>query len=103
MLDLEGLLGKVVTVKTTSGNEFIGKLIGTDDEGTTATFEHLRSVLINASDVIIAPLCLTAEQDTTEIQLNNVLCVMPSLKLSAEDYTAMIKDELKAKAASNDN
>ena len=98
MLDLENLLGKTVTVKNTAGNEFIGELIGLDDEANTANFKNLRSVLINLDQVIIAPLCLTAEQEVTEVQLNNVMCVMPSLPESAKDYAEMIKEEAKAKA-----
>jgi hypothetical protein len=98
MLDLEDLLGKVVTVKTANGNEFIGKLIGTNEEGTVATFEHLRSVLINAGDVIIAPLCLTAEPDTVDVPTSSLFCVVETLELSAEDYTGMVKDELAARA-----
>ena len=91
---LHDLLGKTVTVRSINNDEFIGKLISMDED--FIVIQNPRSVLINGPDVILGPFLLTAKADIVPMQLNNVLCVVPTLPEAEKDYKDSVLEEANA-------
>ena len=92
--ELHDLLGKTVTVRSINNDEFIGKLISMDED--FIVMQNPRSVLINGPDVILGPFLLTAKADIVPMQLNNVLCVVPTLPEAEKDYKDSVLEEANA-------
>ena len=59
--------------------------------------EYPRAVLINGPDVILSPFLLTAESEVVPMQLNNILCIVPTLPEAEKDYLESVKEETDAK------
>ena len=97
MYYINDLLGKVVTLKTQKGEEFIGTLMGVDDDKTVLTIMNPKIVVIAGQDVALVPFALTAETETVFMQADQLLTVMKTIETSANDYLDMIRaeDELK--------
>ena len=95
---LHDLLGKTVTVRSINNDEFIGKLISMDDD--FIVMQNPRSVLINGPDVILGPFLLTAKADIVPMQLNNILCVVPTIANAEKDYLESIREEAEAEETS---
>lgn len=93
MYYVEGLVGKVVTLKTQKGEEFIAKLIGVDDKRTVLTVSNPKIVVIAGESVALVPFALTAKSDTVFLQTDQLLTVMETIESSAEDYLDMIAAE----------
>ena len=91
---LHDLLGKTVTVRSINNDEFIGKLISMDED--FIVMQNPRSVLINGPDVILGPFLLTAKADIVPMQLNNILCVVPTLPEAEKDYKDSVLEEANA-------
>jgi hypothetical protein len=97
MYYINDLLGKVVTLKTQKGEEFIGTLMGVNDDKTVLTIMNPKIVVIAGQDVALVPFALTAETETVFMQADQLLTVMKTIETSANDYLDMIRaeDELK--------
>jgi len=97
MYYINDLLGKVVTLKTQKGEEFIGTLMGVDDDKTVLTIMNPKIVVIAGQDVALVAFALTAETETVFMQADQLLTVMKTIETSANDYLDMIRaeDELK--------
>ena len=93
---LHDLIAKTVTVRSINNDEFIGKLISIADD--YIVIQNPRSVLINGPDVIIGPFLLTAKADIVPMQLNNILCVVPTLPDAEKDYLESVQEEADAEA-----
>lgn len=91
---LHDLIAKTVTVRSINNDEFIGKLISMDND--FIVLQNPRSVLINGPDVILGPFLLTATADIVPMQLNNILCVVPTLANAEKDYLESITAEAEA-------
>lgn len=85
MYNIEELVGKVVTIKT-SNAEYVALLNGVDEELTTLTLENPQLVMIQGGDVLLMPFVLTAEPQQVFMSTNDVLAVMESLEATAKDY-----------------
>ncbi len=97
MYYINDLLGKVVTLTTQKGEEFIGTLMGVNDDKTVLTIMNPKIVVIAGQDVALVPFALTAETETVFMQADQLLTVMKTIETSANDYLDMIRaeDELK--------
>ncbi len=93
MYYINDLLGKVVTLKTQKGEEFIGTLMGVDDDKTVLTIKNPKIVVIAGQDVALVPFALTAETETVFMQADQLLTVMKTIETSANDYLDMIRAE----------
>lgn len=95
---LHNLIGKTVTVRSINNDEFIGNLISMDDD--FIVVQNPRSVLINGPDVILGPFLLTAKAEIVPMQLNNILCVVPTIANAEKDYLESIREEAEAEETS---
>ena len=86
---------KVVTVRSINNDEFVGKLHSYSED--FIVIENPRAVLINGPDVILSPFLLTAETELVPMQLNNILCIVPTLPEAEKDYLESVKEETDAK------
>jgi hypothetical protein len=93
MYYINELLGKVVTLKTQKGEEFIGTLMGIDEDKTVLTIKNPKIVVIAGQDVALVPFALTAETETVFMQADQLLTVMKTIETSANDYLDMISAE----------
>lgn len=93
MYNLTDLLGKVVTIKSHKGDEFVATLLGIDTTNTILTVKRPKIVVIDQNSVALIPFALTAHADTVYLHVNQIFTVMESLPGAAEDYLALIADE----------
>ena len=63
LYNMTELLGEVVTLKTTKGDEIIATLIGFDKETDTMTLDYPKIVVVAGDTVALAPFALTARAD----------------------------------------
>lgn len=96
MYNLAELLGKVVTIKSHKGDEYIALLLGIDDDNNVLTVTHPKIVVIDQNSVALIPFALTALADTVYLHVNQIFTVMESLEGAAEDYLALIAEETQA-------
>lgn len=89
MYNIEELVGKVVTIKT-SNSEFVALLQGVDEDITTLTLKNPQLVMINGSDVVLVPFVLTADAQEVFMSTNDVLAVLESLEETAKDFFSII-------------
>jgi hypothetical protein len=96
LYNTQELLGKVVTLKTTKGDEIITKLIGFDEDTDTMTLEYPKIVVVAGDTVALAPFALTAKADIIISEGKQFLAVMESLPTTVTDYEELIADQKKA-------
>lgn len=88
----EELLGKIITIRSISGEEYITKLIGFDD--TTVTVKDPRVVVIDDSrQVVLLPFALTANAEVVTLNTNNIFSIMESFTGSAADYSEIVNEK----------
>lgn len=97
MYDLEELAGKIVTVKTLTGDEIIATLASVDNDNKMLTLKNPMAVLINGPDVIIGPVCFSAKAEMVTVRMESLLFVTQTLPESASDYTGILKDNMPPK------
>lgn len=93
MYNLVELLGKVVTIKSNKGEEFMAVLAGMNEEKTVITVTNPKVIIYSNDQVMTIPFALTADTNTVHLQLTNVFAIMPSLPESAETYKQIIEEE----------
>jgi hypothetical protein len=93
LYNIPELLGTVVTLKTTKGDEIITKLIGFDKKTDTLTLEYPKIVVVAGDTVALAPFALTAQANMIITESKHFLAVMPSLESTVVDYTSLIDDQ----------
>lgn len=93
MYYINDLLGKVVTIKTQKGEEFVGRLVGVDDNNTVITVTNPKIVVIAGQDVALVPFALTAKTETVFMQVDQLLTVLETIETAGEDYNKLIQAE----------
>ena len=96
MYNIEELVGKVVSIKTTSNLEVITMLLSIDDELTCLTVGNPRLVIINNDngEMALIPYALTGNIEEVVININAVVSVMETNQITAEDYEkTVIRDQ----------
>lgn len=86
-------LGKVVTIKSVTGDEYVGLLAGLDDDNTIITVNNPKQVIINQDSVVLIPYLLTAPAKVVIFNLSNIMSVNETLESTAEDYRDLVKTE----------
>ena len=92
MYDIQAMLGKVVTIKTLTG-EILGQLISTDDDVKYVTVTRPLNVVVNNGEVVLVPLVLTADANMVTIPAQNILFITPALESASEDYLSILDVE----------
>jgi|TARA_Y100000389_G_scaffold180135_1_gene194739 hypothetical protein len=92
MYDIQAMLGKVVTIKTLTG-EILGQLISTDDDVKYVTVTRPLNVVVNNGEVVLVPLVLTADANMVTIPIQNILFITPALESASEDYLSILDVE----------
>jgi len=102
LYNLTELLGKVVTLKTTKGDEIIATLLGFDDETDTLTLEYPKIVVVAGDAVALAPFALTARADIIITEGKQFLAIMETLASTVADYNDLITEQKALEAASDE-
>jgi hypothetical protein len=102
LYNITELLGEVVTLKTTKGDEIIATLIGFDNETDTMTLEYPKIVVVAGDTVALAPFALTARADTIITEGKQFLAVMETLASTVADYNDLITEQKALEAASDE-
>jgi len=102
LYNITELLGEVVTLKTTKGDEIIATLIGFDEETDTMTLEYPKIVVVAGETVALAPFALTARADTIITEGKQFLAVMETLASTVADYNDLITEQKALEAASEE-
>lgn len=94
MRELDTLIGKVVTVKSATGLEFLGSLTEVNAESGFISISEPRAINLTQDQMIqILPYTLTGQASLVGINLSSILTVVESLEETAEDYKNMIISE----------
>ena len=92
----QSMIGKIVTLRTATGEEIITELLGVDPDNHLLTVQNPRLVGLNNDQVVLMPYVLTAETLSVTIDARNVLSVMESAENTASEYRSMISEEAQA-------
>lgn len=84
------LIGKVITIRSITGEEYIAKLKTIDDLQNTITVLNPRVVMINDDQVVLLPFVLTAKAETVMLPCDNVFSILPSLSETSKDYEKLV-------------
>ena len=101
IIELKKLLNKVVTIKTLTGLEIIGKFIGTDDDNKLIVLTHPKMVVLsNAGDnqdnsIAVVPFTFTSITEQVEFTTDKILSISETIKESAEDYLKIVEEKPK--------
>lgn len=94
MRELEHQIGKIVSVKTATGLEFVGTLSEYDADNQVVSLAEPRIIaMASEGDVRIIPYTLTGQNSLVGVNLNNVLTIIPTLDQTAEDYRNFLIEE----------
>ena len=102
LYNITELLGEVVTLKTTKGDEIIATLIGFDKETDTMTLGYPKIVVVAGDTVALAPFVLTARADTIITEGKQFLAVMETLASTVSDYNDLITEQQALEAVSDE-
>ena len=83
-------IGKVVTIRSITGEEYIGKLKTIDDIHNTITVLNPRAVMINEDQVVLLPFVLTAKAETVMLPMENIFSVLLTLAETSKDYEKLV-------------
>lgn len=87
MLNLTELLNQVVSIKTESGLEYIGKLVGLTEDKTVISVQNLKTVFLSETgQVMVMPFLLTSDEEIININMNSVFTIVKSNEAASNDY-----------------
>ena len=92
MRNLDKLVGEVITIKSSTGLEFIGILAEIDDQ-IIAVSNPRAITLTQTGEVSIMPYTLTADNALVDINLTTLLTVTKSMDQTALDYKNMLLED----------
>lgn len=92
MRNLDKLVGEVITIKSSTGLEFIGILAEIDDQ-IIAVSNPRAITLTQTGEVSIMPYTLTADNALVDINLATLLTVSKSMAQTALDYKNMLLED----------
>lgn len=95
LYNIPELLGEVVTLKTTKGDEIITRLIGYDKETDTMTLAYPKIVVVAGDAVALAPFALTSRAEMIITESKHFLAVMEPLEETVKDYNDLIVEQQK--------
>ena len=86
MYNAKELVGKVVTVKLTSGVEVIGFLLALNEESNMLNLKNPNTVVIYDDEIAVIPFMYTGTTEEVIMSLDQVLTVVKSNEKSETDY-----------------
>ena len=89
---LQGLVGKVVTIRSISGEEYIATLKHLYSEPMCAHVTDPKVIVIDNDHVVLLPFALTADAKDVYISMNNIFSVMETYEQTAKDYLDTVTD-----------
>lgn len=89
---LNSLVGKVVTIRSISGEEYIATLVNIYSDNMVAHIKDPRVVVIDEDQVVLLPFALTADAKNVYISMNNIFSVMETYEQTAKDYLSTVSD-----------
>lgn len=97
MYHIQELLGKVVTLKTATGQEFVGRLIGKNEDNTIITVNKPKIIAVNVENgeqvVYMMPFYLTATAEDEHFFLHQFLSVRETMESTAQEYLDLVQEE----------
>jgi len=99
IIELKKFLNKVVTIKTLTGLEIIGKFIGTNDDNNLIVLTHPRMVVLgNAGDnennsIAVVPFTFTSKTEQIDFTTDKILSISETIEESAEDYLKIVEEK----------
>ena len=97
IIELKQFLNKVVTIKTLTGLELIGKFIGTDDDNKLIVLTHPKMVVLtNSGDnqdnsIAVVPFTFSSVTEQIDLSTDKILSISESIKECAEDYLKIVE------------
>ena len=86
MYNAKELVGKVVTIKLTSGVEIIGLLLALNEKNNMLNLKDPNTVVIFEDEVAVIPFIYTGSTDEVIMSLDQVLTVVRTNEKSESDY-----------------
>ena len=86
MYNAKELVGKVVTVKLTSGVEVIGFLLALNEKSNMLNLKNPNTVVIYDDEIAVIPFMYTGTTQEVIMSLDQVLSVVKSNEKSETDY-----------------
>ena len=86
MYNAKELVGKVVTIKLTSGVEVIGFLLALNEESNMLNLKNPSTVVIYDDEIAVIPFMYTGTTEEVIMSLDQVLTVVKSNEKSEADY-----------------
>tara|TARA_B100000161_G_scaffold258258_1_gene223017 strand:- start:260 stop:550 length:291 start_codon:yes stop_codon:yes gene_type:complete len=86
MYNAKELVGKVVTVKLTSGVEVIGFLLALNEKSNMLNLKNPNTVVIYDDEIAVIPFMYTGTTEEVIMSLDQVLTVVKSNEKSETDY-----------------
>ena len=86
MYNAKELVGKVVTVKLTSGVEVIGFLLALNEKSNMLNLKNPNTVVIYDDEIAVIPFMYTGTTQEVIMSLDQVLTIVKSNEKSETDY-----------------
>ena len=86
MYNAKELVGKVVTIKLTSGVEIIGLLLALNEKNNMLNLKDPNTVVIFEDEVAVIPFMYTGSTDEVIMSLDQVLTVVRTNEKSESNY-----------------
>jgi hypothetical protein len=93
MIDVSNLLSKTVTIRSITGEEYLGRLSDVNVENGTITVLNPRVVVINDDQVVLLPFVLTANTEEVQLSMSNIFSVLETLTQTAIEYGTVVAQE----------
>lgn len=95
----QSFVGKIVTLRTSSGEEIITELLGVDPDNRLITVKNPRIVAVNNQEVVLMPYVITAGTLSVTIEGNSLISILETAENTAAEYQAMVSEEAVSEAA----
>ena len=93
MYHIPELIGKVVTIKTSRGDELVAVLAGINDEHTVLTLNNVKLVGISNNQAVLLPYLFTATTNSLFVETKNCFVITETLADAANDYLQLIAEQ----------
>ena len=94
MIQLQGLIGSVITIRSVWGNEYVGTLLGYSQHENTITVSAPQTVATENDTVMLVPFTVTGQDsEAVTINLSTVFTVVATKTDVADSYMKIIMDK----------
>lgn len=94
MFHLQNLIGSVVTIRSIWGNEYVGTLVGFDQNEGVITVDAPQTVAMETDTVMLVPFSVTGQDsEAVNLHVSAIFAVMPTRIDIAKSYTKIVSDK----------